>query len=625
VVSSSLARNVRLGALTLLFVLASACSKASDRPPGTRTDSGVDDMATAAGDIRIEPADQTVLLSGTAPAVLDYRAFLRQSDGREREVTSEVMWSTSVTMLGSFAGAQFTSALDLGGRTNIFARLGSLTGMTSLTLRLERVIVVDGTPPDAPTRFGGAADASLAPEIVYPSDGTVVPPNLQELELHFRSTGDLFELAFQASAIDLKVYFTCPESVGGGCIYTPDATVWEAMVTAARGTGPVTYSLRATNGSGGVGASATQELTFTEEDITGGLYYWNAGGGAIMRYDFGIRGARPETFLDRARTGAGTCVGCHTLSRNGTRISVGLDIPTSTFQVYDIATRTRVFSLGGGFFPSQPNFASFSPDANQLITSAATGLDLRDAATGTVITPMLGGAGATHPDWSPLGDRIVFTQTSEPVPGGLIFDALGVASGSIHELVRDGSGVWTEQPLFTRVGTENNFYPAYSPDAQWVVFNRSPSNTNSAGGDSSMVSGVPDAEVWVVAADRSGLTVQLAAAGGLADTWVKWDPTSYLDQGRTLFWLTWSSRRAYGLRYGENAKVQLWMTSFDPAAALTGGEASSPAFRLPFQDIESGNHVAQWVTSVERMGCTDTSMCGFGEFCSGGTCVPDFI
>lgn len=64
-------------------------------------------------------------------------------------------------------------------------------------------------------------------------------------------------------------------------------------------------------------------------------------------------------------------------------------------------------------------------------------------------------------------------------------------------------------------------------------------------------------------------------------------------------------------------------TSFDPAAARTGGEASSPAFRLPFEDLESGNHVAQWVTSGERLDCTDTSKCGVGEFRR--TCVPNFI
>ena len=67
------------------------------------------------------------------------------------------------------------------------------------------------------------------------------------------------------------------------------------------------------------------------------------------------------------------------------------------------------------------------------------------------------------------------------------------------------------------------------------------------------------------------------------------------------------------------------MTAFDPAAALTGADPSSPAFRLPFQDIASGNHVGQWVTSVERLPCVDNSVCGPGEFCSGGVCTPDFI
>lgn len=619
-------RFTSLCSLVLLLVSVAACSKNGDRPRVTPDAGPPVDMATA-GTLRIEPADHEALLTGTAPVVIDYRAFLLQSDGHEREVTTEATWSSTVTTLGSFTRAQFTSAIDRGGRTNIIAQLGSMRGVTSLTLRLASVIIVSGTPADAPTRFGGAADPGLAPELVYPDDGTVVPPNLQELEIHFRAPGaDLFELAFQASAFDLKVYFTCPETVGGGCIYTPDAAVWDTIATAARGTGVTTYTLRGTNAGGGVGTSAARAITFTEENITGGLYYWNAGGGSIMRYDFGIRGARPETFLDKARTGAGLCVGCHSLARNGTRISVGLDFPTTTFQVYDIGTRARVFSLaGGGFFPSEPCFASFSPDATQIATSASTGIDIRDAATGTILTPMIGGAGATHPDWSPLGDRIVVTKSAEPSPGGLIYDAMGVVSGSISELVRDASGVWTEQPLLARAGTENNFYPAYSPDAEWVVFNRSPSNTNSAGGSSDTIAGVPDAEIWVVATDHSGLTMQLAAAGGYGDTWVKWDPTSYLDQGRTLFWLTWSSRRAYGLRYAEDAKVQLWMTAFDPAAARAGGEPSSPAFRLPFQDIASGNHVAQWVTSVERLPCTDSSVCGVGEFCSGGVCTPDFI
>ena len=46
------------------------------------------------------------------------------------------------------------------------------------------------------------------------------------------------------------------------------------------------------------------------------------------------------------------------------------------------------------------------------------------------------------------------------------------------------------------------------------------------------------------------------------------------------------------------------------------------AFRLPFQDAASGNHIAQWVTSIERLGCDDDTDCA-GEFCVDGRCYEE--
>lgn len=637
-VSFRMLRSTLVTSLAAVAVLASAgaagCSRdtaAGPRPPGPGDGgSGTDSGMMTTGALRIDPADAAITVSAGVPMSLTYRAFQRQSDGSEREVTGDVTWTSTVSGLGTFSGSVFTTTSTRGGRTNIRAQLGGAIATAVLTIRLETVLIGPGAPADAPSRFVGADDPARAPELVYPNDGVAVPPNLQELEFHYRTGGnDLFELRFQGAAVDLKVYFGCPESVGGGCIYTPDATAWETLASAAAGTGTVTYTLRGTRTSGGgVGATDTREIVFTEEPISGGLYYWNSGG-RIMRFDFGLRGARAEAFLDQRRTGATTCVGCHSLARNGTRISVGLDLPTSTFQVYDIATRSRIFSLGGGgFFPSQPNFASFSPDATQIATTALTGIDIRDANTGTIVTPQLGGRGYTHPDWGPDGRRIVATRSAAPPPAiGGLYDALGVVSGSIVELVRDGSGVWTEYPLVMRTGGENNFYPAYAPDGTWVVFNRSPSNINSAGNSSDGMgpAGVPDAELWACALATPGMPVQLRNAAGYGDTWPKWDPTAYQNQGRPLFWFTWSSRREYGLRYARDARVQLWMAAFDPARGAAGMDPSYPAFRLPFQEIDSGNHIAQWVTRVERKPCIDNSMCEGGEFCSEGICLPDFI
>jgi hypothetical protein len=600
----------------LVLVVLSGCTVQS-----TPTDAGRerDGAPPPSGNLRIEPADQEVTINGS-PVVIDYRAFLMEG-GSEREVTNEAQWSVGTTSLGSFNGARFTSSVDRGGTTNIHARVGEESADTRLTLRIERTIITSGTPPDAPTRFGGTADPSRAPELVYPNDGVMVPPNLSELEFHYRTNGStLFELHILAATVDLRIYFGCPESVGGGCIYTPDRDAWETIATAARGQGEITYQLRGVDASGNLGETAERTMIVAEENITGGLYYWNAAGGVINRFEFGVRGAQEERFLGQSEAGASVCVGCHTLSRDGRRIAIGTDFPTTTFQVFDVATRARVFTLGeGGMFgtPTQPNFFTFNPDATQIATSSLEGIDIRDATTGNVVVQNLAGEAASMPDWSPDGEHIVFVTHEGGAASGFLEDVNGVTSGEIQRLDWNGSS-WVRGPTLIRRTTENNYYPAYSPDGQWILFNRSPSNTNSAGPDPDNPSAVQDAELWAVSSSGTGVAMRLSRTSEHADSWPKWDPTEYLDNGRPIFWFAWSSRRGFGLRYGDDANVQLWMAAYDPALASTGDPAL-PAFRLPFQNIESGNHIAQWVTTIERRACTDNDDCG-GEFCVEGRC-----
>ena len=343
--------------------------------------------------LRIEPADFSATITGGTPVVVDYRAILTGTDGAEQDVTASVAWESTVPSLGGFSsGSQFVSATDRGGVTNIRATMGAVSAVTSLTLHLERQIITPSAPPDAPMRFGGAVDPGRALEVVYPEDATMVPPNLGELEFHFRDAGaTVFELAVNAPALVLRVYFGCEEPVSGGCIYVPDREVWDSISTAARGQGPITYRVRGASDAGTVVESPERTLIVSEEPITGGIYYWNAARGSIMRFEFGVRGAREEVFLDRARTGATMCVGCHALSRDGRRIGVGTDVPTSTFQVFDVATRERIYRRGMGTsfppMPTEPNFSSFSPDASQIVQSLAAGLRIVDGNTGTSMQP----------------------------------------------------------------------------------------------------------------------------------------------------------------------------------------------------------------------------------------------
>lgn len=606
---------MRLAVLCLSFATAIACTTGGTGP---RRDSGTppagDASAPPGGSLRIEPLDAQVRIVDGAPAVVEFRAFLVAADGSEQEVTSQAQFSSTIPDLGTFTGATFVSGTTRGGLASVQARHAGLVGTTTITVRIAQTAYAPGTTAADRDRFMAADDPSRAPELVYPPDGTVVPPNLNELEFHFRpSGGDVFELSFAGNTSEVLVYLNC-DPLAGGCAYTPGEAVWRAVAQSEAGQGPVTYRLRGTSRSGGgVGASAPRTIEFAEEPITGGLYYWNAGAGAVRRYDFGRRGQRAENFIDRSTAGAMTCVGCHAISRDGRRIAVGADIPSpSPYGVYDVASRSRLYQQGSAFGGGGANFFTFSPDSSQIMTSNGLSIVLRDAASGNAITDPLVANGAM-PDWSPDGDRMVYARPGTAPPCFPPFcGAPGVDGASLETMVRSG-GTWAPGPQLVPPGGQNNYYPAFSPDGEWVLFNRSPSNANSMD--------APDAQVWVVRA-TGGAPVHLARASTGGDSWPKWDVTEYQHRGHPLFWLTFSSRRAYGLRLAASTQAQIWMTAFDPTRP---GDPSAPAFWLPFQEMDSGNHIAQWVTRVERQSCTNDSQCLGGEFCQEGVCVPDLI
>jgi hypothetical protein len=211
--------------LLLNLLLAFGCGDA----PVSQGDAG---STPALLEITVQPADQELVIDGTEPATSAYTAIGRFEDGRTEDISDRVLFSLADGSLGTFLGRDFKSTLTHGGRTRVVAELAGVRGDTGLVLRMRQRYTDPGAtdlPQDPEAPFTGPADAGRAPDVVYPNDGVLLPPNLSLLEIHFLpgATNTLFEITFANALTDIKVYTRCLVPLNGGCIYTPDATVWK--------------------------------------------------------------------------------------------------------------------------------------------------------------------------------------------------------------------------------------------------------------------------------------------------------------------------------------------------------------------------------------------------------------
>ncbi len=526
----------------------------------------------------------------------------------------------------------------------------------------------------APACTGGAA---ALPTIVYPPDGVLLPPNLNLLEVQFDpgAGNTLWEVDFSNSVTDVRVTTRCAPITSvrgratGTCGFTVPQAVWDALVLLNRGRDAVTMTVRGTDVSAACSSASqvSRQIQFAFEDIQGGIYYWQSavfGGapgrtGGIYLHDFGARDATDTAYLESGT--AGRCTGCHTLSRDGQRISVGTDDPDADDEFRDVrAGMLRVIDKSAITTPGiSPGFQTFSHDHAYMLatTYLATGANhsfaLFDGNTGAHVrdvalpAAMLG----TQPDWSADDRHVVFvtpragtipTQGDHHFHGGdlqvMDVDA-AFAFGAPRTLVPASLGG-------RDTGSDAaNYYPSYSPDGAFVVFNHTTS------GD---VFYNRNAQVLMATADGASIASLDRLNGGtaLTNSWPRWSPFVQPYRAGHILWVTFSSNRDYGVRvengglpncyppssptedtpqdtnWAHCQQPQIWMAAVgvDLDEFGNGHDTSYPAFWLPFQNITSHNHSAQWVGSVVTRTCVEaTGTCpgpGGADCCAGLTCDP---
>ncbi len=531
----------------------------------------------------------------------------------------------------------------------------------------------DGCTPFPPIGTSTCAPNVLGPPtLVYPIDGLLLPPNMNVLEVQFVPPQGAveYEVDFENAVTDVRVTTFCnavPDVRQGpskGCGLTLPQLAWTDIANANRDGDPLNVTVRATiDGSCVTTTPQTVRLSFAKDDLAGGIYYWQSatyggvGGktGGIYSHDFGTFDPTPTPFYTSDATG--TCVGCHNVSRDGIRMSLAFDDPDGDDEfgdvhtaVLDIPTKSKV----GGTAMS-PGFQTFTHDHSRMIASTFKTNQNKSFAiydgdgTTLLANASLGTLLGTQPDLSKDDSTLVFV-----VPGSANNKTTISTTGDHHFM---GGSLFTSafsvtnntlaapQQILAATGTQNFYYPSFDPTGQFIVFNEADDASTGNNDDDAFYNRKARVKIMHYPVQSGDAPLDLTAlnvADGLSNSWPRWSPFVGSFHGHQILWVTFSSNRDYGLHlvntgfdncyppespaydqpqplskqnttYQNCAEPQIWMAAVivDGSRSIDATDRSYPAFWLPFQDVNSHNHSAQWVEKVSNPNQPD-----------GGACLP---
>jgi hypothetical protein len=619
--------------------------------------------------LEVTPSSQPVMLT-QSPAGLTgtatFAAIGHMKDGSTMDVTSRVGWPSSFRSLRVASGVATVTAP---GTYTITAASGSVMATAQLIASFTGNFFAPGFDPTGAAPLDGNPTAA-AVSIAYPLTGSVFPSNLSPVQVHISRASASYSAArlnFSADGVNVNYYGACQAAVGTGCYVDLPLDITQLFIAVSE-----THDIALTARVAGLGAplaeSAPINVAWANVPLSGGLYYWAttvdgivpgyisprdtagqpAPGTGVLRYDFGVDGARPQliytdkgpppSFLGSppADSSGAQCIGCHAITNDGKTMALTIggsssqapDAIASNFALLDLTTLKLTVldaaAAGGSTSPTDINYykqfrkagiateTTFGPNGDVMVNMFRSQLILHGTnatlANQGAVVPSFAGY-KTDPFWSQSGKFFVFTSFATPDIG--TYNSTGLngdmkRNGGIA--IATGEDTMVHDDASVLVAAETNvtkYYPAISNDDKYVVYNQSTCGadpdvyTNTASNPqvgvygSQRCDGYDDssAQLWLTTTTKAFPIILKNANGDGAfdNSWPRWSPDNGMFRGQRLYWLAFSSRRPYGLQVNVNQSAPLTTRpQLWFAAVLSGDEfANDPSFRpvwLPNQN-----------------------------------------
>jgi hypothetical protein len=454
------------------------------------------------------------------------------------------------------------------------------------------------------------------------------PINVSHIRHEWSAGGnDLFRLSFEGGNTTVTVYTTSSD-------WSPSEEEWDWIAESNRGKSvQLSVTGLLTSQPKDAWSSAAITELFSDAAVEGAIYYWSTGTKGVMRAL--VSDPLPQKFYtDPTAADSATCVACHTLSRDGKRLAVGYD--DETLRVVTVpdrrvlipssasggATGTGGAAAGGGpammgpgmgmMKPGMPGgmdkggipaaWSTFSPDGKLILIAKSGVLTLLDSDTGQTvggnggIVSLPSGSIATHPDWNAKGDLVAITLGTK--------DGNKDVEGGSIALLPYNAGNWGQPMMLVQNqgDDDNDFFPMWSPDSQYIAFVNAKGKSNNATSATLRLVRLADGKVQELVRLNERVNNQDGITG-IGNSMPTWAPST----NPGIFWLAFSSLRAYGtLRAQDPKSDQIWIAAIDPRQS----DPSYSGFWAPFQSLDEGNHRAFWTHSSDDTQCKCVEICG---------------